>query len=335
MFDHLIRELKKLDQGTQLPINFPLDEAGYFDRRCPSSECLFGFKVLFNDWKEKVSDDHVYCPLCRADQPATEWNTDEQAEYIKATALAYVQGVINDALEENARQFNRQQKPGFIQLSLSVKPGDPPIIYPIDAAGVMQQQLACEVCDCHYSVIGAAFFCPACGHNSVVATFNQTIETVRQVVSQLSSVRSLLTANFSEDVAYNSARTMLEDSMTRLVGAFQQFSEALFDTLPNASTIRRRKNVFQNLTESSVLWRSATGKGYDDLLTPAELRELGALFQKRHLIAHRNGIVDQEYIDKSGDMTYAIGQRLVIKEATVLQLAELLTKLSNELRKLV
>ena len=35
-----------------------------------------------------------------------------------------------------------------------------------------------------------------------------------------------------------------------------------------------------------------------------------------------------------GDMTYTIGQRLVIREATVLRLADLLATLSEELRKL-
>jgi hypothetical protein len=41
------------------------------------------------------------------------------------------------------------------------------------------------------------------------------------------------------------------------------------------------------------------------------------------------------YYNKSGDTTYAVGQRLVIREATVLRLAEVLSKLSSELRKLV
>lgn len=335
MFDRLIREIKKMEQGVRIPISLPLDGAGYFDRRCPSSECNFEFKILFSDWEAKVSDDHVYCPLCRHDQPSTEWNTEEQSEYIQAAAHSYLQKTINQALHDDARQFNRRQKPGFIQISLSVKPGSMPIMLPIDAASVMEQRLACEICNCHYAVTGAAFFCPACGHNSVVATFTQTIETVRQIVGQMTSVRTLLAANFDEDIAHNSVRTTLEDSVIRLVGAFQQFSEALFEKVPTASTFKKSKNTFQRLAEASALWRNAIGKGYDDLLTIDELRTLGEMFQKRHLLAHRNGIVDQEYIDKSGDVTYAVGQRLVIKEATVLRLAELLNKLSRELYQLI
>jgi hypothetical protein len=93
--------------------------------------------------------------------------------------------------------------------------------------------------------------------------------------------------------------------------------------------------VFQNHSEGSALWRSAIGKGYEAMLTAGEMSELEALFQKRHLIAHRNGIVDQEYIDKSGDRTYTIGQRLVIQEATVMRLADLLSTLAKKLQKVV
>jgi hypothetical protein len=130
-------------------------------------------------------------------------------------------------------------------------------------------------------------------------------------------------------------REILENSMGRLVGAFQRLAEVLFDCTPAATTMRRRKNIFQNLTEGQTLWWAATDKGYEDLLTPAEMADLLHLFQQRHLLAHCEGVVDQDYITKSRDATYAAGQRLVIREEAVNRLAELVTKLAEEMRKLV
>lgn len=335
MFDKLIRDLKKYEHGVRIPISLPLDDEGYLDRRCPEPTCHAEFKVLFQDWEAKVSDEKVYCPICRGEQRSTEWNTEQQAEYIKSVALTHLQGVINSGLREGARQFNRRQKPGFISMSMSIKPASPPVIFPIDAAMTMRRNFTCETCGCRYAAIGTAFFCPACGHNSVVATFDEALESVKQSVLLVPNIRATLTTAFDPDVAENSIRNMLEDSLGRLVGAFQQFSESLFEQLPNAANFKRRKNVFQNLAESSTLWKNAAGKGYEDMLSASEMQELGGLFQKRHLIAHRNGIVDQEYIDKSGDRTFAVGQRLVIKDRMVLRLAELLSKLSKELRQLV
>jgi hypothetical protein len=335
MFDNIIRELKRLEGGTQLTISIPIDNEGYFDRRCPSEACQVNFKVLMEDWKAKVSDDQVLCPICREEAKATEWNTPEQQEYIRQVGINYVQGLIGQALSQDASDFNRRQRPGFISISMSYKPGAMTLVVPISADEELRQKFTCEQCGCRYSSLGAAFFCPACGHNSAESTFAQTIETVRKSLDALSAIRQAVQAVADADAARNTVREILENSMGRLVGAFQRLAEALYDRTPAATTTRPRKNAFQNLTEGSTLWRAATGKGYEDLLTPMEMSELSRLFQQRHKLAHTEGIVDQDYINKSGDTTYAAGQRLVIRDSAVIRLAELVTKLTEEMRTLV
>ena len=58
---------------------------------------------------------------------------------------------------------------------------------------------------------------------------------------------------------------------------------------------------------------------------------MNLLFQRRHLIEHNNGMVDQRYIDKSGDNSYAVGQRLVVKESDPQTLLAIIKKLSKGL----
>src|SRR6266700_6466535 len=335
MFDNIIRELRKLKQGIHVSIPIPTDNDGYLDRRCPSEACLADFKVLMEDWKHKVSDAQVFCPIWREEAKSTEWNTPEQHEYIRQVGINHIQGIVSQALSQDAKDFNSRQRPGFINISMSHKPGTPTLIVPISAAEELRQKFTCEQCGCRYSSLGAAFFCPACGHNSAESTFAQTIETVRKSLAALPAIRQAVQAAADADAARNTAREILENSMGRMVGAFQRIAEALFDRTPAATTTRRRKNVFQNLTEGSALWRTVTGKGYEDLLAPAEMADLLRLFQQRHLLAHCEGIVDQDYITKSGDATYAVGQRLVFRDATVGRLAELVAKLAEELRRLV
>ncbi len=334
MFDKLLDELKRLEGGVHISVDAPLDEENYYDRICPSNECHSEFKVLFEDWKSKVADERAYCPVCRHEAPSTEWDTDAQTSYYSQKAHEYVQDLIGDALEVDTRQFNSRQRSGFITLSMSYERGMQPVVVTPDAAKVMRQKFTCDACSCRYAAVGAAFFCPACGHNSVIATFAMTIENVRQVVSVIPSIQAALSSQNSDDIAENSSRLILESSLEKLVGTFQHFAEALFKGLPNTGSIKVRKNLFQNLSESSQVWRDATGKGYEDLVSADELGELNCLFQKRHLIAHRNGIVDQEYIDKSGDKTYASGQRLVIQESNVLRMADLVGRLGDQLQKL-
>ena len=99
MFDELLRKASELEQGVRIAIDIPLDEKGYFDRECPNEECQAEFKVLFEDWKEKVRDEVAYCPICRYECPSTEWNTKPQVEYIQNAAMAHLLGVVDDALQ--------------------------------------------------------------------------------------------------------------------------------------------------------------------------------------------------------------------------------------------
>ena len=85
--------------------------------------------------------------------------------------------------------------------------------------------------------------------------------------------------------------------------------------------------VFQRIDDASELWRHATGKGYDAYLKSDELRQLKILVQRRHVLSHRQGIVDETYIDRSGDRSYSIGQRLVVRDADVLELIDLMRRL--------
>lgn len=335
MSEEIPGELDHLDEDA-VSISLPADDDGYFDRRCPATVCGAEFKILVADWEAKVSDDQVFCPICRGEAQATEWETLEQQRYIEEVAIDFVDQRLGEALQKEIETFNRSQpRGGFIQISLSYKPGAPPVILPLEAANAMRQKFTCEECGCQYASIGAAFFCPACGHNSSITSFDQTIDTVQTVVARISALRAALITGFDEDTAQNTVRETLENNLGRLVGAFQRHAETLFQKSPGAAGVKQSKNVFQRLVESSQLWRTTTGKGYEDLLSPQEMADLVRLFQRRHLIAHCDGIVDQEYINKSGDTAYIVGQRLVVREADVLHLAGLIKKLATELRKLV
>jgi hypothetical protein len=338
LFENIQRELRKLDRsqgGVSVPIQMPLDDEGYFDRQCPSLACQSDFKILFDDWKSKASDIRVFCPICREEAKATEWNTSEQCEYIRQVGIQHVLGIVDEALAQDAREFNSQQRPGFIQMSLSYRPGAPTLVVPISAAEELRQKFVCEECGCRYSSLGAAFFCPACGHNSAETTCSQTMETVRKSLAALPAIREAVQKVGGPDAAENTARQILENNMVRIVGAFQRAAEGLFDRTPGAVSIPRRMNVFQSLAEGSALWRQATGNGYDDLLSAAEMADLLRFFQQRHLLAHCEGMVDGEYVNRSGDRTYSVGQRLVIREEAVERATDLASRLTTELKKLV
>lgn len=338
MFEEIIREVHKLSQPRQIQISVPLDEKGYYDRECPSGECAGSFKVLFDDWREKVRDEQVFCPFCRHEAPADEWNTEGQARHIKSVAEVEMGRLLNNALKQGvARSRPLKMGGGLLSVtaSLSYKPGRIPPVWPAKATAELRQDFTCEECQCRYASVGASFFCPACGHNSAESSFENTLETVRKTVAALQAVRSALAAAADTDVAHDAVRQVVEDQFPRLVGAFERLNEVLFEKLPNASQHPRKRAVFQRLDDASSLWKQASGKGFEDFLTAAELGRVKFLYQRRHVLSHRQGIVDQEYIDRSGDTVYKVGQRLVVRESDVIEMVDLLGKLANGIRTLV
>jgi hypothetical protein len=77
-------------------------------------------------------------------------------------------------------------------------------------------------------------------------------------------------------------------------------------------------NAFQKIDVGEGLWKDLLQEGYSDWLTKHQFDRMNALFQRRHLLQHTEGIVDQMYIDKTSDPK--LGQRIVINESDVLEL---------------
>lgn len=327
MFDALRSRIRQMESGVRISISVPLDDEGYYDRVCPSPECRSEFRVLYEDWRNVVRDAVVYCPTCRFEARATEWHTDAQRAQIRDAGVRYARGEIQAGLAQGVQDFNRAQpREGFITMRMSYEPGALPVAMPASAAELLRQSWTCEQCSCRYASLGAAFFCPSCGHNSAVVTFDHTLTTVRASLDAIPQLSSLLERGAAADLA----RRITEDGFVKLVGTFQRFAEALYTTLPSAAPARR--NVFQTIDEASNLWRAAIGTSYADLLPLEQLRTLTRYVQQRHLLNHCEGIVDQEYVDHSGDQTYRLEQRIVVRPDDARTLADLLAVLARRLR---
>lgn len=333
MFEKLIRELKDLELAKQISVPIEADKDGYLDRECPSEECLFQFKVDETDWEKLFKDDTVFCPLCRHEANSKSWLTNEQIEYGKEQALKHIRGRIDKALEQGAREFNsKQPSNSFIKMSVKVT-GTKPIHYivPIPSKEEMQLKIQCKICNAKYAVIGSAFFCPCCGHNSAEETFDRSLKKIQDKIKNIPIIRKAV-GTISKDEAETTCRSLIETSLGECVVAFQRFCEVNFTT--RATEKKLKFNTFQNLEVGATYWKDLLGETYNDWLTNDELTKLNHLFQKRHLLAHTEGIVDQKYLDKTNDNSYKVGQRIVIKENDVFELITLLEKLVNKLRKL-
>ncbi len=304
-------------------VAIPLDADGFLDRQCHSPSCSRYFKVLYTDW-EAAEANAVTCPFCGyVDEPGN-FTTVEQQDFLQQTAMALAQEKLQKMLSGFARSVNRRQSRNSL-FSINVTTQFSEISVPVtpDALDSMRLQIQCDHCHCTYAFVGAGFFCPLCGTNSARHTFQQAIAKARNAVEV---AREIGTRDADRDAAAEARRDALENQINNLVTAFQRFGEAAYVELPNYNAPASR-NLFQRLGEASTKWAGAGGRPFESVLDPGEWGELLKYFQQRHVLSHQDGFVDAEYIRKSGDTTYRTGQRLVITEAQVLRMAELVEKL--------
>lgn len=325
MFEDLTKALKNLE-SVSIPLES--DAKGFIDKQCPNEDCEFLFKVYGEDWSNIFKDEAVWCPLCRHEAPADQWFTKAQVEHSIEQAKAVVAGTIHNALLSGAEKFNRKQKKHrFVSVSMKVKGGRKSVFaLPAKAVEEMELEIECESCLSHFSVIGSAFFCPGCGENSVTQNYVDALRKIKSKKNNIDVIRVALTDAAGIDEAELTCRSILESCILDGVTAFQKYCEGLYSKHGEAPF-----NAFQRLEQGGELWKNSINKTYTDWLTSEELSDLNILFQKRHLLAHNDGIVDDKYIEKSKDNSYKSGQRIVINDSDINSLLNCLIKLGDGL----
>lgn len=315
-----------------IPISMLSDNKGYIDRQCPSENCLYRFKISPDDWLGLVSDERVYCPMCGYTAPAINWCTDDQVgqmrEIVKNYALSKIQEMFDDTFQELSRSTRNNK-----YVKITYRPGERItfINNPIGQCNEWETDILCEKCGTHYSVIGSAFFCPCCGYNSAVNSYNDSLDSINRMIDSLHEVKSLMTEKYDLDSAESTCRKMLESSIGDMVSAFQKFACSRLEILSDESL---RVNDFQIVDRGNELYEKYTGFNYCSWISDSDYEFMKLMFQRRHIIEHNNGIVDKQYIDKTNDSGYSIGQRIIVNKSDAIKLLDILRRLGTGIMRL-
>src|SRR6267143_2421379 len=124
------------------------DEKGFFERECPSENCLFVFKVHQEDWKALFREEEVFCPQCGHTALANRWHTQAQLKHAKKEAIRYMKGKVRKMMEGFASDFNRRQpRNSFITMSMKVTGGSyRSYVLPAPAIESFQMSIECSNC---------------------------------------------------------------------------------------------------------------------------------------------------------------------------------------------
>lgn len=302
------QRLNRFRNRAVVEISLPRDQNGLTARQCPQEECRRIFKVELGTGL-KGSDLPFHCAYCGHTDHISAFHTEEQIDYGRSVVTHEFSKALLGDLKE--MEFDhRPPRGGFgIGISLKVKGRPTPIKRYIEED--LETEVTCENCSLHYAVYGVFAFCPDCGvHNS-----RQILERSLDLVG-----KKLGLARSQEDEALGVR--LVQDSLADAVGAFDGFGRELVCVHKERSSdpLRAERISFQRLTGAKKLIEELFGIDIAQGLSADGWAATCRSFQKRHVFAHRMGVVDQAYLDATGDAGAQIGRMMPLAEREVTEL---------------
>jgi hypothetical protein len=308
--------LRRLGDSISVPI--PADDKGFTGRECPREECEGYFKIQSGTGL-KGHKLPCHCPYCGHTAGQDHFWTKAQIEYAKSIAIREISDAIHKDLK--ALEFDHKPKGAFgIGISMTVKRERPtPIHYYREEH--LETEIVCINCTLRYSVYGVFAFCPDCGQHNSLQILEKNLEVAGKLLDLAMGAETSL------------ADRLIENALEDCVSAFDGFGRELcrIHAKKAHDPTRVEKLSFQDLEGARTNVLDLFGTDLAAKLAPDEWRTAVMGFQKRHLVAHKMGVVDQKYITKTGDTQSVAGRKLVIGADEVREFARILSTLAQRL----
>ena len=301
-----LRNMNRL--GNQFSISLPRDEDGYLGRECPERDCEGYFKITPGTGIKGPAPCH--CPYCGHSGKPSEFNTKEQIDYAKSIAVRQ----FTDALFRDLKsmEFDHRPSGGFgIGLSLNVTRDAPhPIQYYREKE--LETEVICEKCALRFAIYGVFGWCPDCGQHNSLQILSKNLDLVRKELDLARAAEKEL------------AEHLIADALKNVVSAFDAFGREVCSQ--KGADIR-----FQNLTGAKRNVRASFNFDFDDALSPDEWASICLAFQKRHVLVHKMGVADEDYIQKANDPDAVVGRKIRITDQEVELSVTLVERLGRRL----
>ncbi len=138
-----------------------------------------------------------------------------------------------------------------------------------------------------------------------------------------------LVASVDDELALH----LVEDALENVVSAFDGFGRETVRIRAAHSTDRTKaENLsFQNLRGSDDRLDQLFGVRLSRTVKADEWQTACTAFQKRHLLAHKMGVADQQYISETGDKSVIVGRKISVTGDEVVMLISIVERLGDNL----
>jgi hypothetical protein len=235
---------------------------------------------------------------------------------VKSVAIHEITGALLKDLKE--LEFDIKPKGLFgVGMSMKVKGRPHPIRYYQEKQ--LETEVVCDRCTLCYAIYGVFAFCPDCGVHNSLQILNKNLELAEKEIT------------LAETVERDLANYLIADALENAVSAFDGFGrEACKVHAAAASDPAKAENLsFQNLISARQRVQELFGFDLAAGVEPQEWDFACRCFQKRHLLAHKMGVVDEAYLVVAKDPHAVAGRKIVIRPDEVAALTNILRKLGS------
>ena len=303
----------------QVSITLPRDEKGMMGRECPECELVFNIKPGTG---LKGEDLPCHCAYCGHVAAHDQFFTKAQIEYAKSIAMRQFTDQLHRQLKR--LEFNHPAR-GPFGIGISMKVTTRP--YPIRYYGEreLETEVVCDQCTLLYFIYGAFAFCPDCGSHNSFTILTKNLELADKMLA--------LAAGQGRDLA----EQLIGDALENVVSGFDGFGRELCRvSAAKATNPAEAEDVrFQNLTGARTRVQKLFAIDMTALVAANEWEFACRCFQKRHLLAHKMGVVDEDYLQATNDPAAVVGRKIQIGPDDVTRLCSVVRQLGENLARLV
>lgn len=316
---HLLSEIPATGIGVEAVYPKPSvvtyiqsDEQGMWGRNCPACQKYFRTNHVMGE---------TCCPYCAMWAPGLAFMSKDQRKYITACYDAF------------ARAF-REQKSTTVEFA-DITDSNSAWHYSEEK---QQFHFKCAAggCKAETDILGEYGYCPRCGRTNARKLFLEDTEKML-----------LRWADVDNNISDRQERSLAWEEMTKnIVGDFEHLAKHLrlkllhFPMTPNRRKRLEDLNFQQPLqaNESLVQWfdvgllawtgnTAAPKRAVQD----SELPFIRKMIQRRHILIHNGGVVDEDYLAFSGDTQVQLGERIRVRSNEAKRFIELVRTMAENL----
>ena len=302
---------------TRINVSIPTDDEGYIGRECPIAACEGYFKVKPGTGLTG-KDLPCHCPYCGHVASPKDFFTRDQIDFAKSVAFRELVGAFRREIKK--MEFDIKPRGPFgIGISMKLKPGQP-IPLKRYRERTLETHVCCSNCTLDYSVYGIFAFCPDCGTHNSLQILQKNIDLVRKQLSL---------ADAQDDAELK--RHLIEDALENCVSSFDGFArEACRIAGSRSGGVGQCVNLsFQNLPRGARKLVSLFRVDMTKSVSRPEWNAAHVGFMQRHVLAHLGGVIDQQYLNETGESRSLLGRRVAVTLVDVEHLAGTVLEIGN------